>query len=370
MLNSSPSNHRVAYFISPHGFGHAARAAAVMSAMHEIAPSVQFEIHTEVPQWFFQNSLSGPFNYHSLLTDIGLVQKDSLHEDIQSTLESLDRFFPFERSLVTKLAETLNKMKCEMVICDISPMGIAVAKEASIPSVLIENFTWDWIYEGYANENSRLYRHINYLQKMFELADYHIQAEPVCHYCNADSVVNPISRKCKTSTKLLREKLKIPECVKVVMITMGGIPGEYSFLKQLMEYQPDIYFVIPDGSRDIRIYSNIILLPHRSDFFHPDLINASDMVIGKLGYSTLAEVYYAGIPFGYVIRPNFRESEILAGFVKKNMKGFSLTKGEFQNGSWLYLLSDFLTLPRLERNETNGATQAAGFLCELFRAEG
>jgi UDP-N-acetylglucosamine:LPS N-acetylglucosamine transferase len=369
MPNSNLSEHLVAYFISPHGFGHGARAAAVMSAIHEIAPSVQFEIYTKVPQWFFQPSLSGPFNYHSLLTDIGLVQKNSLHEDIKGTLESLDRFFPLERFLITKLAETLNTMKCEMVVCDISPMGIVAARESGVPSVLVENFTWDWIYEGYVNENSRLHGHINYLQKIFESADYHIQGEPVCHYSEADLVVNPISRKFRTPAKSLREKLKIPKGLKVVLITMGGIPGEYSFLKQL-EYHPDIYFVIPGGSRDIQIYSNIILLPHRSDFFHPDLINASDMVIGKLGYSTLAEVYYAGIPFGYVIRPNFRESEKLAGFVKKNMKGFSLTEAEFQNGSWLYLLSDYLTFPRLGRNETNGANQAAGFICELLRPEG
>ena len=30
--------------------------------------------------------------------------------------------------------------------------------------------------------------------------------------------------------------------------------------------------------------------------FHPDLVNASDAVIGKAGYNTLAEVFYAGTP--------------------------------------------------------------------------
>ena len=36
----------LAYFISPHGFGHAARAAAVMSALHTQDPALQFEIFT------------------------------------------------------------------------------------------------------------------------------------------------------------------------------------------------------------------------------------------------------------------------------------------------------------------------------------
>ncbi len=55
---------RIAYFISPHGFGHAARAASVMEAIHEIDPSIRFEIFTASPSWFFQDNLSGLFNYH------------------------------------------------------------------------------------------------------------------------------------------------------------------------------------------------------------------------------------------------------------------------------------------------------------------
>jgi hypothetical protein len=65
----------IAYFISSHGFGHAARSAAVMQAIAEYDPSIQFEIFTAVPAWFFQDSLSTPFNYHHLLTDFGLAQK-------------------------------------------------------------------------------------------------------------------------------------------------------------------------------------------------------------------------------------------------------------------------------------------------------
>jgi len=339
-----------------------------MSAIHEIAPSVQFEIYTEVPQWFFQQSLSVPFNYHSLSTDIGLVQKDSLHEDMESTLDSLDRFLPFELSIVAKLSETLNEMKCEMVICDISPLGIVVAKEAGIPSVLVENFTWDWLYEGYVNENNRLYKHINYLQEIFESTDYHIQAEPVCRYRNVDLLVNPISRKFRASAESLREKLGMPKGAKAVVITMGGIPGEYSFLKRLGR-QPDIYFVIPGGNETILVRDNTILLPHRSEFFHPDLVNASDLVVGKVGYSTLSEVYYAGVPFGYVPRPSFRESEILAKYIENNMKGFSLEEAEFQSGNWLSFLSDFLGLLRVSRSETNGADEAAMFIRELLCLE-
>ena len=148
---------------------------------------------------------------------------------------------------------------------------------------------------------------------------------------------------------------------------MGGIPeGKYDFLEKLT-YQRNVSFVIPGGSFTKKILHNVILLPHKSEYFHPDLINASNLVIGKLGYSTLAEVYHARIPFGYLIRPDFRESKALAEYVERKMGGFSMTEKVFQNGDWLACLTVFLTLPPVERNGPNGADQAAGFIRKILQ---
>ena len=73
---------RIAYFISPHGFGHAARAASVMEAIHAINPLIGFEIYTATPSWFFQDNLDGFLNYHHLIADLGLVQKTPFEEDL------------------------------------------------------------------------------------------------------------------------------------------------------------------------------------------------------------------------------------------------------------------------------------------------
>ncbi len=91
-------NKVIAYFISPHGFGHASRAAAVMETMYELDSSLRFEIFTKVPKRFFDHSLSGAFGYHSLLTDIGLVQSIPLHGDLHKTVQRLDGFLPFDPS--------------------------------------------------------------------------------------------------------------------------------------------------------------------------------------------------------------------------------------------------------------------------------
>lgn len=371
----------IGYFVSPHGFGHAARAAGVMEALHEINPSIQFEIFTKVPQWFFKQSLSGPFTYHSLRTDIGLVQKTPLHEDLPKTLQRLNEFLPFDHLLVTNLAKLVNKLKCKLIICDIAPMGIVVAKTANIPSVLIENFTWDWIYQGYTHSDFQVNQHIDYLHKVFESVDYCIQTEPVCQYRTSDLVTLPVSRRTKKSSQQIRQELGIPDNFKMVLITMGGIPAKYTFLNQLT-HQRNVYFVIPGNSRargsgldrhcvgfarTKQLIDNLVLLPHHSDFFHPDLINACDGVIGKLGYSTLAEIYHSGVPFGYVTRSHFLESKVLEAFIKKHMNGYAITEMQFQDGSWTTtILPDLLALHRVKRSNSNGATQAARFIYNIL----
>jgi len=364
-----PDNHRIAYFISPHGYGHAARAAGVMEAMVELDPSIRFEIFTKVPRWFFGDSLSGNFGYHSLLTDIGLVQKTPLQADLHETSRRLNHFLPLDPSRIKDLADIVKEKKCRLIICDIAPMGIRVAKGAGIPSVLIENFTWDWIYQGYVKYDERLSQHIRYLKGLFDAADFHIQTEPVCCRQSPDLSTFPVSRKVRTPASKIRKKLRIPQNAKAVMITMGGIPEHYPFLDELAIHR-DIHFIVPGGGQRMEIHGNLALLPHQSDYFHPDLVYASDAVIGKVGYSTLAEIYYAGVPFGYVARRRFRESRILVSFIETQMNGLPIEEKEFHNGSWLHLLPDLLALPRIQRQCPQGAAQVAHFLDALMKRFG
>ncbi|MBE7552812.1 MAG: hypothetical protein HS126_17210 [Anaerolineales bacterium] len=356
--------YRIAYFITPHGYGHAARAAAVMNALSSLDRQIGFEIFTQVPRWFFEDSLGYPFGYHALLTDIGLAQKNSLAEDLPETARRLASFLPFDPTLLDNLARQVNRLGCQMIVCDISALGIAVAKAAGLPAVLVENFTWDWIYEGYLAAEPRLAPYVSEFQSWFATTDYHLQTEPICQPRPASLTIQPVSRKSRTPAGETRQKLGLPAQARVVLLTMGGIPWEYTFLEKLAGQQA-CYFIIPGAADRLERQDNLVLLPHHSEFYHPDLVNAADAVIGKLGYSTLAEVYHAGIPFGYIPRPDFRESDVLARYLEQYMSGLAITANQFAGGEWVSLLPNLLALPRFERNGANGAEQAAQFMLNL-----
>jgi hypothetical protein len=355
----------IAYFISPHGYGHAARAAAVMEAFHHLDPENEFEIFTEVPEWFFRHSLSGAYTYHALLTDIGLVQETSLKINVARTLARLDSFLPFREETISELAHVVSERGCRLILCDISPLGIHVARHARIPSVLIENFTWDWIYEPYVAECAALRAHISYLGELFRTADFHIQTQPVCRPQNAHLTTSPVSRKPRAPREETRRRLGIPLDAITAMITMGGIPENYPFLDQLLKFE-DIVFLVPGAGHEVKKRKNLCLFPHHSEYFHPDLVNASDALIGKVGYSTLSEVFWAGVPFGYVARDDFRESPVLTSFIEKNMKGLAISGNEFASGAFVSRLRELISLGRVEPQGVNGSDQAAFFIRQLL----
>lgn len=363
----------IAYFVTSHGFGHAARALAVMNAIYARWPFVRFEIFTLTPEWFFGNTLKAPYTYHCIQTDVGLIQTSPLHADLEKTTEALEAFLPFDEKHMEELAESTCAAQCHLVISDISPLGITVAKHAGIASVLVENFTWDWIYEAYAVKYPRFQKHIDVLGEYFGNADLRIQAAPVCNFNNGHLCTPPISRAPVTESRLTRERLGISEQTKMVLITMGGISSNLPFIERLPTVDENICFVVPgtamnlpdDGTKQ----GNVIFLPQNSAFYHPDLVQAADAVVGKVGSSTLAEVFHAGVPYGFIPRLDFRESPVLKAYIDRNMVGIEFSETEFSSGAWLKRLPELLQLPKRTKKESNGADVAADYICNYLACE-
>jgi hypothetical protein len=257
-------------------------------------------------------------------------------------------------------------MRCTLVVCDISPFGIEAAAEAGIPSLLIENFTWDWIYDRYAAGAPCLLPHSSMMRAIYARADYRIQTRPLCQPVDSDLTVGPISRKARTGRRQTRNALNIPDDAAMVLISMGGVRDRFEFLDRI-PYRSNLFFVIPSTDGLVAPQQNVILLPMHSPFFHPDLSLAADLVIGKVGYSTLSEIHQAGTPFGYIPRPESPESAPLVDFVEDHMNARPISARSYSSGRWIDQLPQLLSLPRSQTPKRNGADQAAEFMLDLIR---
>jgi hypothetical protein len=356
----------IAFFITPHGFGHAARSCAVINALHRLDPRLQFHIFTRVPIWFFEDSLQPGFIYHEEQTDVGLVQTSSLNEDLTATLQALEDLYPLRETQLDRLSGQLLGLGVDLICCDIAPIGLALGHRLGLPSVLIENFTWDWIYTGYLDRAPGLAPFITYHRQVNALAAAHVQALPPCDPTPlADLTVRPISRRPRRSPETVRQNLGIPPEKTAVLVTMGGVQEKYDLMGRFKAF-PEKIFILPGPNDQLIMEGNIIRLPYHSAFYHPDLVNAADVVVGKTGYSTVAEISHADVPFGYINRANFREAEIMSAFIQMTLPAFEISQADFFNGTWIEDLPSVSRQRKTTRSRPNGADQVAQFLLKRF----
>jgi len=352
----------IAYFITPHGFGHASRATAVMQAIQRLSHDVRFMIFTTVPEWFFSDQGFKQYEYISSLHDVGLAQLTPFEEDLPATLQRLKTIYPYSVDLVHNTVKRLKEASVDLVMCDIAPLGLVAAKQSGIPSLLIENFTWDWIYQPFKNGYPQFNEYIDLLDSLYPLADYRIQAEPICSPLpNVPKVNEPISRTFHHTPDVIRKQLGVPGDKKLVLISFGGNREQFTKINFLHNYSEAVFILAGRGEKQHR-EKNVISLPHNAPFYHPDLIQAADIILGKAGYSTLAEVALAGKPFAFISRETNIESAVLAKHITHQLPSLEISQKEYLSQSWVERMPEILKLVPTAPASVNGADLVADFV--------
>ena len=355
----------LAFIVSPHGFGHASRACAVIEALGSRRLELRFEIFTTVPPWFFAQSLTVPHAVHPEEVDVGLVQRTPLEADLDATISRLDELMAATGPTVDRLATWFRRLGCRLAVSDIAPLGIAAAHRAGLPAVLVENFTWDWIYRPLGCACPRLEEHGRALRRLFATADLRVQTRPVCERIQGAVEVPPISRQARLDGATVRRRLRVDAESPLALVSMGGIawqPGELGALRRLDRCRAVVVGVGTEPTAD----GSLVTLPFDSPFYHPDLVAAADLVVAKLGYSTVAEAYHAGVDLAYVARPSFPESAVLAQFVRAEMEGWEISAEEVVAGRWAEEMRKSPSGRARGRERVNGADQAASRILELL----
>ncbi|MEK9634172.1 MAG: hypothetical protein VW622_10065 [Opitutae bacterium] len=375
-MNSSSeaeARHRplnLACFATSHGFGHATRAVAVLRALAQNEPGLTVRVFSTLPDWFWTENLSPDvtFHAHRLETDVGLVQKSPFEHDLDQTITRLESFLAFDEPPLEDTRKTLRETQPDLILCDVSPLGLVLGKELDIPTVLVENFTWDWIYGAYLNEEPRFAPLIERLHELFDSADLRIQTKPICERIENCPLVSPIFREFREPAARILDRLGLPSDSRYLLVTTGGIPQDFSFLDKL-KGRPDLHFVITGNFPRFERTENLVLLPHRSGLHFPDLVRASCGVVGKVGYGTVAETWGSQVPLFAVYRENFRESKPLKNFVDRTIPNLTASESDFLDGAWIDRIDELLTLPKVcGENRTNGAKEASNLIASIQKS--
>jgi len=299
---------KVAFYVTSHGFGHASRVSALVTEF--IKYGIDCYIITDRPKFLFPQE-SGYCHIIERQTDTGMIQENWKVPSVEKTFSKLQEFWVTKEEIVEAERYFLQKKGIELVVVDIPYLPILAAKKLNIPVYAVTNFDWYFNYIEIVDQDTNP----KILEILAEILQIYQQCDKsyILPFSNEKSVqALPNQVKCGNlakyslpNRKSICKEFKIDEGKKLALITFGGIMSDISYFQSLTANQEYVFLT----NTPIRIADNVILLPRNYDYSL--LISSCDVVITKVGYSTLAETCAAGTYLCYATRDSFPEDEPL-----------------------------------------------------------
>ena len=131
---------RIAYFVSSHGFGHAARTRTILN---ELNLRAEVTVFSTAPLWFWGDLNAQHVFYQA---DIGCIQQGTLIIDEAATHHSYIEFVKELPKRFEYFRQLHLKTPFDLIATDIAPEPLDFAHQLGVKSVLVANFTWLEIY--------------------------------------------------------------------------------------------------------------------------------------------------------------------------------------------------------------------------------
>ncbi|CAK7345772.1 unnamed protein product [Dovyalis caffra] len=350
-----------AYYVTGHGFGHATRVVEVVR--HLILAGHIVYVVTAAPDFVYTSAIQSPRLFlRKVLLDCGAVQSDALTVDRIASLEKYSEtaVIPRESILETEV-EWLKSIKADLVVSDVVPVACRAAADAGIRSVCCTNFSWDFIYAEYVVDAGSQHRSI-----VLQIAEDYSHCEFLIRlpgYCPMPAFRDVIDvplvvRALHKSRAEVREELGVEEDVKLVIFNFGGQPAGWKLQKEYLP--PGWMCVVCGGSDDEEYPPNFIKLPKNA--YTPDVIAASDCMLGKIGYGTFSEAMAYKVPFVFVRRDYFNEEPFLRNMLEHYHGGVEMIRRDLLTGCWQPYLQRAISLKPCYDGGVNGGEVAARIL--------
>ena len=304
----------VLFFISGHGFGHSSRMASVINALLKLHPDARIVVKTSAPEWFFREQIVGDFEYFRREYDTGVIQADSLNLDPRRTLESYSEFAKNLAGLIRSEVGFIERSRPRLIVGDIPPVAFEIAAAASLPSLAVGNFSWDWIYEPYVEEYPEYRNLIPLIREGYRRAGLLLRP-PFAGGLDAyprSREVPLIARRSLFSKGTIRERLALPRKKPVILLSFGGFPLGDRYYRNLSRIEECVWVASEWVGLELPGIRNFPRdeLDARG-LGYPDLVKASDVVATKPGYGILSECIANRTRMLYTSRGNFREYPLL-----------------------------------------------------------
>lgn len=348
----------IAYYITPHGFGHAIRSLEIIREMYRLAPQLEVVLISTIPEWLVALNVGRTLPMRRVTLDIGVIQQDNVRMDLPGTLEALLRLKQRANSLLETETRFLREEKVRGVVSDVAFLPFLSARACGLPSVGVGNFTWDWIYEFYTQDDSRWAAIVEWIRTAYGSCGLFLQL-PLhgdCSACPRVQAVPLVARRSDAVSEEIRRALSLPAGKKAFLLAFTDLKlnPEATHRIQRIEWACFLH------RKPLHIHLTNGLAVNDPHLLYQDVLAASDGVITKPGYGIVSDCLANGTPMLYSDRGKFPEYEILVREVESQLSALHLPVEDLLEGRWEKQLEKLVSLPKKERRvSSDGASVCA-----------
>ena len=347
----------IAYYITGHGFGHARRSVEVIRQLRTLRPDVSVFFRTTANAAIFQELGANDIHLEPVELDPGAIEKDLLNIEHSATAKAVRAAIARRDEVVARELPFLKQQKIQLILADIPFLAGDIAAAAGIPIIAITNFTWDWIYEPYFNDQQDLLREIEKSYSKIPTL-FKIPFGGRTDWFNEVIQIPVIS---STPTRSPEEVFKLlhldPHPPRVLISLRGGISTDVLKAAALSSLSYILISTTPVPADSPR---NLLHFPLSQSLTFSDLLIASSVVVSKLGYGIVADCLAARIPLLWPRRQGFREDEVTLTEASPYLPMLEIAHEDLFCGNWKPYLDQLLKVTPPDGNlPTNGASVAA-----------
>ena len=366
---------RIAFYVSAHGFGHAVRIGALLAALRERSRGdlersrgdLELLVRSEAPRELFARR--DPQAGHSAARiDVGVVQRSALDLDLPASLAAHEAFLAGWDAAVAREAAWLHEARADLVVGDIPPLAFAAAHRAGIARVAIANFSWDWVLDAWAGDDPRWRPVVARYADAYGLAErlFRLPLHGELHAFPSVVDVPFLVNRSRADPARVGEQLGFAadDPRPLVLVSFGGF-GSGPVAAARWDAL-DAYRFVGFGAPPAGFPASWCPVP--AHVAHEDVVAACDVLVGKPGYSTCAEVIAHRARFLHLPRTNFREVPALESGLASFACSQPMPREDFFGGRWRRHLDAIVARPRPPvAPPANGAEVIAEALLEMAR---
>jgi hypothetical protein len=334
----------IAYYITPHGFGHAVRSLEVIRHLLAREAGLRITVVSDIPEFLVKQCVGRSLPFRRRRLDVGLVQRDSVRFDLEATHAALERLLQNHDTLVAEEVRFFREESIEGIVSDIAFLPFYAASHYGIPGLGLGNFTWDWIYQSYARSDHSWKPIIAWIREGYRRCSLLLQL-PMhgdCRSCPRIRDVPLVARAAERQPQETRELLGCDPRQKHYLISFAELSLGESALRTLEHIDDAVFFF----KHPLKLsFANGRSL----DAFalsYPDVVAAMDGVVTKPGYGIVSDCLAHGAPMVYTDRGPFPEYDILVREIERHLTNTYLPSPDLYAGSWAGALREIARQPR------------------------